>query len=592
MAAYHSVAVTLGQAGLLKELLNIVECMRQKPRVYKFMSRKDCDPTLEPDLVIYNAVLNACVPTKQWKAVSWVFKQIKRSGLKTNGATYGLAMEVMLESGKYELVHELFGKMRRSGEVPKALTYKVLVRCLWKERKVDEAVETVREMESRGVMGAASVYYELACCLCNYGRWQDAIVEVEKIRRLPRARPLEVTFTGMIMSCMDGGHLDDCICIFEYMKDVCTPNIGAVNTMLKVYGQNDMFSKAKELFEQVRELRSDTVASQEGVGSGSSIIPDVYTYSAMLEASASAHQWEYFEHVYKEMILFSCKLDQNKLATLLVKASRAGKWRLLEHEFDMILEAGEIPPQIFFFELVIQALSQHNYEQAVILVNTMAYAPFRVTEKQWTDMFKENKDRINHENLQQLLDSLGNCDVVSEPTVTNLSRSLEALCGLGASSKTISRVIPSGIENAGNFQNDGIDSDENEDELNISGRMMMESAEPENDVVASNLGESSEAFIFNYDQVDIGENNDFCRPEKFKVENRINHCANKLEFVDNLAPEKSFDSSSEVLWEDGNSEDDDGEGIPGKPSAYEILEAWKKMRKEDKRILHSELGCS
>ena len=56
MAAYHSIAVTLGQAGLLKELLNIVECMRQKPKTVKFMYRKNWDPILEPDLVIYNAV--------------------------------------------------------------------------------------------------------------------------------------------------------------------------------------------------------------------------------------------------------------------------------------------------------------------------------------------------------------------------------------------------------------------------------------------------------------------------------------------------------------------------------------------------------
>lgn len=54
IAAYHSIAVTLGQAGLLKELLNIVECMRQKPKA--FMHRKNWDPVLEPDLVIYNAV--------------------------------------------------------------------------------------------------------------------------------------------------------------------------------------------------------------------------------------------------------------------------------------------------------------------------------------------------------------------------------------------------------------------------------------------------------------------------------------------------------------------------------------------------------
>eukprot|EP00261_Vitis_vinifera_P017522 XP_010647242.1 PREDICTED: pentatricopeptide repeat-containing protein At5g67570, chloroplastic [Vitis vinifera] len=123
-------------------------------------------------------VLNACVPTQQWKGVSWVFKQLRKCSLKPNGATYGLAMEVMLQSGKYDHVHRFFEKMRRSGEAPKALTYKVLVRAFWEEGKVNEAVEVVRDMERRGVVGIASVYYELACCLCNNGRWQDAIVEV------------------------------------------------------------------------------------------------------------------------------------------------------------------------------------------------------------------------------------------------------------------------------------------------------------------------------------------------------------------------------------------------------------------------------
>lgn len=56
MAAYHSAAVTLGQAGLLKELVRLIECMRQKPtRRIKNMHR-NWEPMLEPDVVIYNAV--------------------------------------------------------------------------------------------------------------------------------------------------------------------------------------------------------------------------------------------------------------------------------------------------------------------------------------------------------------------------------------------------------------------------------------------------------------------------------------------------------------------------------------------------------
>lgn len=151
----------------------------------------------------------------------------------------------------------------------------------------------------------------------------DTWLQVDNIRILPRAKPLEVTFTGMIKSSMDGGHIDDSIQIFEYMKDYCIPNIGTINTMLKIFGQNDMFSKAKVLFEEVKAAKSESYVTP-GVGN-SSVVPDAYTYNSMLEASASAQQWEYFEHVYREMIVSGYQLDQNKHLLLLVKASRAGK---------------------------------------------------------------------------------------------------------------------------------------------------------------------------------------------------------------------------------------------------------------------------
>ncbi|KAK7263256.1 hypothetical protein RJT34_30843 [Clitoria ternatea] len=583
IAAYHCIAVTLGQAGFLKELLNIMEGMGQKPKTFKFMYRKNWDPILEPDVVIYNAVLNACIPSKQWKGVSWVFKQLKKSGLKPNGATYGLAMEVMLESGNYDLVHELFGKMTRSGEVPKAITYKVLVRTFWKEGKVDEAVQVVRDMERRGVIGTASVYYELACCLCNYGRWQDAILEVEKIRGLSRSRPLEVTFTGMIKSSMDGGHIDDCIRIFECLKDHCAPNIGTINTMLKVYGQNDMFSKAKFLFEEVKAARSEFYTTSEG-GNGS-IVPDAYTYNSMLEASASAQQWEYFEHVYKEMTISGYQLDQNKHLSLLVKASRAGKLHLLEHAFERILEAGEIPHRLFFFELVIQAIAQQNYEQALILINTMAYAPFQVTEKQWTDLFKESEDRISHENLRELLDALGNCDVVSEPTVSSLSRSLHILCGLGTS-RNIPSIIPFGSENTVNGVNEGIDDGRNGNVPNISGRIMIEGAESENDILVGSYHDEQNAFTFNHDQ-DGEDNKDVmvCRPQISHIEDGISLCTDGLECTNDMVPSKSSDELDEELWDGGSSEDDVDEEVTDKPSAYEILEEWKEMRQEDESLM-------
>ena len=56
IAAYHSIAVTLGQRGRLKELLKVIECMRQKPVKINRNMFRNWDPILEPDVVVYNAV--------------------------------------------------------------------------------------------------------------------------------------------------------------------------------------------------------------------------------------------------------------------------------------------------------------------------------------------------------------------------------------------------------------------------------------------------------------------------------------------------------------------------------------------------------
>ena len=42
------------------------------------------------------------------KEFFWVQQQMRQSGLKPSSATYGLAMEVMLSSGKLDLVHKFF----------------------------------------------------------------------------------------------------------------------------------------------------------------------------------------------------------------------------------------------------------------------------------------------------------------------------------------------------------------------------------------------------------------------------------------------------------------------------------------------------
>lgn len=507
----------------------------------------------------------------------------------------------MLQSGKYGLVHEYFEKMRKSGQTPKALTYKVLVRAFSGEGKVNEAVEVVRDMEQRGVVGASSVYYELACCLCSNGMWEDAMLEVEKMKKLSYTRSLEVAFTGMILSSMKAGYIKDCISIFEHMKTHCSPNIGTLNIMLKVYGHNDMFSKAKELFEEIKKGNSDSSPSSDG--GTTFLVPDEYTYNSMLEASASALQWEYFEYVYKEMVLSGYQLEQHKHASLLLEASKAGKWHLLEHAFDAILESGEIPNSMYFTEMVLQAIARHDYERAVTLVNTTALAPFQVSEEQWKDLFEKNGERISQDNLDKLLCALENCNVKSEATVVNLSRALQCLCESGPSrdlatstsfgSKLMEKSRLDGNEEISfskeetkprHYEELIIDDDDDSDE-----KPLLDSSDVSFGV-SSVVPSSSSTDIIGAEMISGTSKNGFHEDGKTNWPN------GKFGFAENEVADDSsdpFPSKLSRISSTENCEDIDEmelEALLGGfgdsdesnlPSAYEVLEVWKERRKKD-----------
>ncbi|XP_076950938.1 pentatricopeptide repeat-containing protein At5g67570, chloroplastic-like [Bidens hawaiensis] len=547
MAAYHCIAIALGQSGLLKELVNVIDCMKQQPS--KMMKkRKNWDPVLQPDLVVYNAVLNACTLTGDWKGVPWVFDELRRSGLKPSGATYGLAMEVMLASGKYELVHEYFEKMKKSGNTPKALTYKVLVKAFSKEGKVNEAVEAVREMEMNGIVGAVSVYCELAFCLCYNGMWQEAIIEIKKMKRLV------VTFTGMILSSMDGGHIGNCIRIFDISKEHCAPDIGIINAMLKVYGRSDMFFEAKELFEDTKQSNGHNVNMGRD---GPFVNPDAYTYGEMLRVSASSHQWEYFDYVYKEMVFSGYQLDQNKHSFLLVEASRAGKTHLLEHAFDVMLEAGEIPPSSFFVEIICRAMIQDDFDRALTILNSMAHAPFEVREKEWRGLFEEYKGKITRTHLRKLLDKIDSNDVTMEASAYKLSRLLQSLCGSKSKSKSKSK------------SNNSYQASSDQSQTNLTHESDLGTPV---DVNGEKLGDIMERFA-----------------DELTLDGPF----------ESVGYEKSKLTNNEVLDDDYDSEDDFLGGELGKvdevkrnklPSADGILEHWRESMVKDGIFLPFQIG--
>ncbi|KHN39846.1 Pentatricopeptide repeat-containing protein, chloroplastic [Glycine soja] len=414
LVAYHSIAVTLGQAGHMKELFDVIDIMRSPPKKkFKTGIFENWDPRLEPDIVVYHAVLNACVRRKQWEGAFWVLQQLKKQGQPPSATTYGLVMEVMLSCGKYNLVHEFFRKLQKSFS-PNSLTYRVLVNTLWQEGKPDEAILAVQEMERRGIVGSASLYYDLARCLSAAGRSHEALKQIDKICKVAN-KPLVVTYTGLMQASLDAGNIQDGAYIFEKMKEICAPNLVTCNIILKAYLEHGMFQEAKVLFEQMSEnanrLRGNTDYKML-------VVPDTYSFNTMLDACVAEKRWDYFDHVYQRMLYHGYHFNPKRHLRMILEASKAGKERPLEITWKHLTDTDRIPPAPLIKERFCAKLEKDDYVAALTcIINNPPKDLQPFSKSSWLKLFKENSQRFQKDTIVGLMNEASN--IVSNNSFPN-----------------------------------------------------------------------------------------------------------------------------------------------------------------------------
>ncbi|PPS11952.1 hypothetical protein GOBAR_AA08713 [Gossypium barbadense] len=430
IVAYHSIAVTLGQAGHMTELFDVIDSMRSPPKKkFKTGPLGKWDPRLEPDIVVYNAVLNACARRKQWEGAFWVLQQLKQQHLLPSTTTYGLVMEVMFECGKYNLVHEFFRKMDKSS-IPNALTYRVLVNTLWKEDRIDEAVSVVQVMEKRGIVGSAALYYDLARCLCSAGRCQEALMQIEKICKVAN-KPLVVTYTGLIQACLDSGNIENGAYIFNQMQKYCSPNLVTCNIMLKAYLDHGLFDEAKELFQKMSKDANEMSSKCNDLNG---VVADSYTFNIMLDACVQRNSWDEFEHVYGRMLRDGFHFNAKRHLRMILDAARAGKVELLETTWEEMARDKRIPPLPLIKERFCMKLEKNDYRSAVSCIAIHPVSELQALSKSvWLNLFKENACRFQQETIIGLVEEV-------EMIIGKSESPNAVLDNLLASSKQISRT--------------------------------------------------------------------------------------------------------------------------------------------------------
>lgn len=220
------------------------------------------------------------------------------------------------------------------------------------------------------------------------------------------------------------------------------------------------------------------------------------------------------------------------------------------------------------------------------MVSTMAHAPFQVSKMQWKEIFEKNKSRIKGDNIERLLEVLGNCEVTSEATVINLSKALHALCKSGTSRSISSSVaFGSELQEKSFSVGSGEESDSSippgpSEELIVG---CQNSSENPLVVVVANTSKD----VTNMEMISGSSNHEYHRDRETVSLNHATDSAEDLassevDHLDKLLKWISFENSEDedTELETLMDEDDDTREFDF-PSAYEVLEAWKVSREKD-----------
>ncbi|KAJ6334372.1 hypothetical protein OIU78_011295 [Salix suchowensis] len=306
--AFSALISAYGRSGYCNEAIKI------------FYSMKDYG--LKPNLVTYNAVIDACGKGGvEFKKVVEIFDEMLRNGMQPDRITFNSLLAVCSKGGLWEAARSLSSEMVNRGIVQDIFTYNTLLDAVCKGGQLDMAFEIMSEMPAKNIL------------------------------------PNVVTYSTMIDGYAKAGRLDDARNLFNEMKFLgISLDRVSYNTLLSIYAKLGRFEEAMDV---CREMEN------------SGIRKDVVTYNALLGGYGKQYKYDVVRRVFEEMKARHVSPNLLTYSTLIDVYSKGGLYREAMDVFREFKKAG-LKADVVLYSALIDALCKNGLvESAVSLLDEM-----------------------------------------------------------------------------------------------------------------------------------------------------------------------------------------------------------------------------
>lgn len=303
-------------------------------------------------------------------------------------------------------------------------------------------------------------------------------LQVEKICKVAN-KPLVVTYTGLIQTCIDNGSMENAKYIFNNMCNYCSPNTVTCNIMLKSYIKHGMLEDAKDLLHDILDCRIRSKGDSSQVATA-----DKFTFNTFMEACAAAKRWNDFEYAFREMLSSGYHFDERRHLRMVLDAYRHGKVltlatitcrsrnivfmsiylveqfvyltltpnssslfqeQLLDDVWHYLCHHSRVPPTPIIMERFCLKLMQGDIMTAISCITSFQEGKIcNMSSMSWLNMLNRYADRLKEENVTKLAHQLNSlvCSRSSSDSISLYQKILSS-CTVFLSGATAVERAPS-----------------------------------------------------------------------------------------------------------------------------------------------------
>ncbi|CDO99688.1 unnamed protein product [Coffea canephora] len=213
----------------------------------------------ERTVVSFNALLGACVNSKNFNKVTELFKELpEKLSIEPDIVSYNTVVKALCDVGSVDSASVVMNEMESSNIQPDVVTFNTLLDAFYKNNRIEEAEKLWCLMEKKNVLANVRTYNSRLRGLVADNRVSDAAELIEEMGK-KGVKPDNYSFNALMKGFVDVGNLEEAkVWYKKMMRNGCGPDRATFGMLIP-------FACDKDDFDYAFELCNDAVKAKQSV---------------------------------------------------------------------------------------------------------------------------------------------------------------------------------------------------------------------------------------------------------------------------------------------------------------------------------------